>query len=50
MNGKAMPAKFDPPPVQPATMSGVVVGHFRLGDGFLADDGLMQQRVVEAQE
>jgi hypothetical protein len=48
--GKAMPAKLLPPPVQPMIDVGVVAGHLHLLLGLQADDRLVEQHVVEHAE
>lgn len=46
-NGKPMPAKFEPPPKQPDHHVGFVARHLHLHERLLADDGLVQQHVVQ---
>ena len=46
-NGKDRPAKFEPPPAQPMTMSGLVVRLLELLLGLEADHRLVHQHVVE---
>ena len=45
--GNDRPAKLEPPPTQPMTMSGRIVRLLELLLGLEADDGLVQQHVVE---
>ena len=47
MNGKARPAKFEPPPTQPITTSGNAPAISICCERLLADDRLVQQDVVE---
>ena len=45
--GEASPAKLLPPPTQPITTSGIVLGQFHLLLRLQADDRLVQQDVVQ---
>ena len=47
MKGKLNPAKLEPPPTQPMTMSGFRVYEVKLFHGFLANYGLVHANVVQ---